>query len=201
MCWRIKIGTCSHPEPVCVREESPDDPQPPPFSAASSNLTAGKPCRCTRYTTIYHTAKCNPCEQYLSHGEMTQEEFINKQLYNRNVTYYLQSSKGLGLRRRSLPTNITEWDELPNHVRFTVDRNGVLLEGVGFIPDNVEPDPFIGDQGDPDAGVGDLDEQSSFYSADGRAETVIGGDYYKEVEGENENFLAPGQSLPSIQEE
>ncbi|KAF3903537.1 hypothetical protein AA313_de0201384 [Arthrobotrys entomopaga] len=198
MCWRIKIGTCSHPEPVCVREESPDDPQPPPFSAASSNLAAGKPCRCTKYTTTYHTSKCNPCEQYLSHGEMTQEEFINNQLYNRNVTYYLQSSKGLGLRRRSLPTNITEWDELPGHVRFTVDKNGFLLEGVGFVPENVDPDTFTDD---PNAGVEDLEDESSFYSTDGRAETVIGSDYYKEVECEHENFLPPGQSLTPIQEE
>ncbi|KAF3913591.1 hypothetical protein ABW20_dc0109059 [Dactylellina cionopaga] len=121
MCWNIKVGRCSHPEPF---PDYPMDPSPPRSSQ----------CTCNNYITTYHGAQCNPCIQYLTLCEMAQEDYIDVQLYNRNVTYFLQSTKSFGINCSALPPDIAEWVNLPNHVRFTVDKQGALIEGVGLAP-------------------------------------------------------------------
>ncbi|KAF3189102.1 hypothetical protein TWF788_011223 [Orbilia oligospora] len=115
MCWNIHIGRCSHPEPRPDLIASPET------------------CRCNRYITTWDTTSpCKPCNDFLVESSISQAEFIDLQLYNRNVTHFHQATKEFDVEYDDLPANIGQWAGLPNHVRFTVNGQGTLIEGIGL---------------------------------------------------------------------
>ncbi|RVD89373.1 uncharacterized protein DFL_000385 [Arthrobotrys flagrans] len=130
MCWNIRIGRCSHPEPT------PD---------LLANLAI---CRCNRYTTSWDPTPCNPCNDFLVESTISQADFIDIQMYNRNITYFLQSTNDFGIKYDHLPESIGDWVALPSHVRFMVNGQGTLMEGTGVEnnPDGAGT-PIIPDEG------------------------------------------------------
>ncbi|KAK6334424.1 hypothetical protein TWF730_003638 [Orbilia blumenaviensis] len=110
MCWTIMIGTCGHPEPT------PD---------LTTNPT---PCTCNRYTTAWLSTKCSPCIIFITQSAITQNEFIDLQYLNRNITYFLQATNAFGRRCEEIPGDIEEWVNLPNVTGFTVNEHGNLFE-------------------------------------------------------------------------
>ncbi|EPS38827.1 hypothetical protein H072_7406 [Dactylellina haptotyla CBS 200.50] len=172
MCWEIQVGTCSHPVPC-------------PDKSGLLNPGGASDCTCNKYTTVYNSAECNPCLQFLKLSDISQEDFIKIQLYNRNVTYFLQSTSSFGMQCASLPSDVADWVDLPNHVRFTVDKEGALIEGVGFTQQDTArmrgEDKSCGTDGD----------------------TVIGSgsDCSNIVDVEPDNDIDSGQALTPIAEE
>ncbi|KAK6519104.1 hypothetical protein TWF281_003793 [Arthrobotrys megalospora] len=137
MCWNVHIGTCSHPEPT-------------PDLVANPAI-----CTCNRYITTHEPTTCRPCHAFITELAISQAEFINIQLYNRNVTYFLQSTNEFGVKHDSLPPGIGRWGGLPNHIRFTVNDQGILMEGVGnrtldhlLAGDGRVAAPIVPDEGD-----------------------------------------------------
>ncbi|KAK6495139.1 hypothetical protein TWF481_003167 [Arthrobotrys musiformis] len=146
MCWNILIGRCSHPEPL------------PDFFPSPTS------CPCNTFRTSWSASSCGPCKNFLVDATIDQIEFIDAQLYNRNVTYFLQTSNEFGVKYDRLPERIAEWVALPNHVRFTVNDRGTLLEGVGNRCGNGVPivDDTDGDDNrDVDGDGGDSEDSGS----------------------------------------
>ncbi|KAF3278844.1 hypothetical protein TWF970_004388 [Orbilia oligospora] len=88
---------------------------------------------CSHYITTWDTTSpCTPCNDFLIESSISQAEFIDLQFYNRNVTHFLQATKEFDVEYDDLPVNVGQWAGLPNHIRFTVNGQGTLIEGIGL---------------------------------------------------------------------
>ncbi|KAK6498160.1 hypothetical protein TWF506_004399 [Arthrobotrys conoides] len=121
MCWKITIGRCSHPEPT------PD------------LLASPQTCSCTNFIITWATTSCGPCIAFLVESSISQAEFIELQLYNRNLTHFLQTGQDFGVTYDHIPADIGSWAGLPHHVRFTVNAQGTLIEGIGLENTRISP--------------------------------------------------------------
>ncbi|KAF3908754.1 hypothetical protein ABW21_db0200895 [Orbilia brochopaga] len=88
-------------------------------------------CSCNKITgDTSSPTPCPPCVDFLTEHRIEQDDYIQKMLYNRNLTYFLQASREFGLSFDRPPEDIEHWAPLPGHVRFVVDSEGILKTGM-----------------------------------------------------------------------
>ncbi|KAJ6255969.1 hypothetical protein Dda_9262 [Drechslerella dactyloides] len=80
--------------------------------------------------TTYSATPCDACVAFVTEHSILQDEFIETMLYNRNMTYFLQSTQLFGIFCPAPPADVGRWAALPGHVCFTVDEDGNLKEGM-----------------------------------------------------------------------
>ncbi|KAK6347503.1 hypothetical protein TWF718_005344 [Orbilia javanica] len=174
MCWNIRIGRCSHPEP------RPDLIRNPAV------------CKCNQYITTWDPTPCGPCNDFLVESSISQADFIDVQMYNRNITYFLQTTNEFGIKYEHPPANIGDWVALPHHVRFTVNDEGILGEGAGI--ESIES-LADGTSGPPGPDEDDGSDSNS---------TLVGSDSSSVSESSHNDVLGvimEEPTLPVIQEE
>ncbi|KAK6330385.1 hypothetical protein TWF696_003481 [Orbilia brochopaga] len=87
-------------------------------------------CTCSKIAdTIFLPAPCESCVEFLTEHGIFQGDFIDKLLYNRNITYWLQFAREVKLYFPE-PPDVSGWNPLPGHVRFVVDEEGTLKTGM-----------------------------------------------------------------------